>query len=110
MFGRAIDVQWGANLRPSHLAPGGYAKGIVSVTNHGAVAGTIMTPGCPVLVGHPPAFCPRPSHIRVIGPGRHLIWTWGRSATSDGTRTGKPLPAGVYTITIGGATVSMTVT
>jgi len=46
----------------------------------------------------------------VITPGRHAIWAWAWYATSDGTRSGTPLPAGAYTLTIGGSTVSITVT
>jgi hypothetical protein len=84
-------------------------------TNLDAVTGTVTTPGCPVLVGHPPVslpptFCPPAGRTLVLGPGRRTKWQWGWNATSDGTRTGTPLPPGAYTVTIGGATVSIAVT
>ena len=96
-------------LKPSTVAPGAHAVGLVLVKNFGTVVGTVMTPGCPVTVGQPAAICPQASHTRLVTAGRHAQWWWGWYATSDGTRTGTPLPAGAYTVAIGGATVTITV-
>ena len=68
-----------------------------------------------MLVGHPPvglagSLCPPTGRHPVVASHKWKRWLWGWNATVDGTRAGAPLPAGAYTLTIGGANVSVTVT
>ena len=114
-LGPATDVKWSTTPKAFILAPGGHATGNVWARDGSTVAGTVLSPGCPVLVGHPPVslppnFCPPVGHVSVIGPGHPAHWYWGWNATADGARSGTPLPPGSYTVMIGGASVPVTVT
>ena len=109
-----VAVLWSATPNAFTLAPGGHAGGNVAATNLDTAPGTVPSPGCPVLVGHPPVLlprtlCPPTGRTPVVAAHKQKRWQWGWNATSDGTRTGTPLPAGAYTIKIGGATVPITV-
>ena len=111
----AAAVLWTTKPGAFTVAPGGNARGGVTATNLDSTPGTVPSPGCPVLVGHPPVLlpanlCPPAGRHPVLAPHKPKRWGWGWYATSDGTSKGTPLPAGNYTIKIGGATVPITVT
>jgi hypothetical protein len=111
----ARHVQWSATPQQITLAAGGHAAGFVFARNLDAIRGTVVSPGCPQLVGHPPVslsadHCPPANRTTSIAGLRAHKWSWVWNATSDGTRTGAPLAPGAYTLKIGGATVAITVT
>lgn len=84
------------------------------MTNVGTAPGTATTPVCaapPVL--HIPVrdgtVCAQGGPDVTVLAGATITWSIGFSATSDATVTGTPLAPGTYTVTIGGAQLTLDV-
>ncbi len=111
----AANVTWTASPATVTVAAGGHAAGFVFAKNLDPIAGTVVSPGCPVLsttgvVHLPPKACPPAGRVVVLSAFRKRKWEWVWNATTDGVSTSPPIAPGTYTLSIGGATVAVTVT